>query len=313
MTHKLTRREVLTQSLGTAAVAGGLASGNLASVSEAAEPIDRNGSSHMKLSLAGYSFNRLMPRNWSVDEPPETEMNLEMFVDFCAAQNVDGAELTAYYFPNDVSVEYLLKLKQMTFRLGLDISGTAIGNDFCLAPGPARDAQLAMTRSWIDNAAILGAPVIRIFAGKVPKGETEEVALERCIDGINESLEYAASKGVFLALENHGGITSTADQLLSIVKAVSPSPWFGVNFDSGNFRTEDPYGDLARIAPYAVNAQIKVAIAPNGTKEDADFARIIRILRESEYRGYIVLEYEEREPFARIPQHLKLLRELING
>ena len=94
MNPQLSRREVLTKTLGAAAVAGGLAS-----VGEAADPIERNGNSYMKLSLAGYSFNRLMPRNWSSDEPPETEMNLEKFVEFCAAQNIDGTELTAYYFP----------------------------------------------------------------------------------------------------------------------------------------------------------------------------------------------------------------------
>src|SRR5690606_10217962 len=98
---------------------------------------------------------------------------------------------------------------------------------------------------------------IRIFAGRIAKGSSEAEALDLCVAGIEESLKYAAQKGVILALENHGGITSTPDQLLAIVKRVSPSPWFGVNFDSGNFRTDDPYGDLARIAPYAVNAQIK--------------------------------------------------------
>ena len=76
MTHKLSRRDVLTHTLGAAALAGGLSS-----VSQAADPVQRNGSSHLKLSLAGYSFNRLMPRNWSADKPPETEMNLEKFVE----------------------------------------------------------------------------------------------------------------------------------------------------------------------------------------------------------------------------------------
>lgn len=279
----------------------------------AAEAVQRNGKPYMKLSLAGYSFNRMLPRNWSSDAPPESKMTLEDFVRFCADQDLDGTELTAYYFPNDVTPEYLLNLKQMTFRLGLDVSGTAIGNDFCVPPGPDRDKQLAMARKWIDNAAILGAPVIRIFAGKVPKGETENVALQRCVDGINESLEYAATKGVFLALENHGGITSTPEQLLSIVREVAPSPWFGVNFDSGNFRTEDPYGDLEKIAPYAINAQIKASISPGGNRQPGDYARLVKILKDHDYRGYVVLEYEEDDPVANIPRHLDKLRDLIHA
>lgn len=279
--------------------------------SHAADPVERNGKPHLKLSLAGYSFNRLLARNWTPESREKARMTLEQFIDFCAEQDLDGTELTGYYFPRELTTEYLLQLKQQTFRLGLDISGTAIGNDFCLPEGAPRDAQLKMCRDWIDHAAILGAPVIRIFAGKVPKGETEQAAFERCVAGINRSLEYAAERGVVLALENHGGITATPDQLLKIVNAVDSSPWFGVNFDSGNFRTDDPYRDLARIAPYAVNAQIKVAVTIGGKKQPADLARIVDILQTANYRGYVVLEYEEsRDPFEHIPAFITELRKL---
>lgn len=274
----------------------------------AADPPKRNGQSHMKLSLAAYSFNRLLSRP---ERGQKGEMTLDEFVDFCAKLNLDGTELTSYYFPENVTSEYLLHLKEKTFRLGLDISGTAIGNDFCVAPGDQRDAQLALCRTWIDYAAILGAPVIRIFAGRIPKGDSEEAALDRCVAGINECLDHAATRGVLLALENHGGITATPDQLLAIVKRVKPSPWFGVNFDSGNFRTDDPYRDLERIAPYAVNAQIKVAVSRGGKKEPADLKRMVDILKAAKYRGYIVLEYEEREPWKEIPDYINQLRRLI--
>ena len=239
-------------------------------------------------------------------------MTLEDFVDYCAKLNLDGTELTSYYFPEEPSRDYLLNLKEQTFRLGLDISGTAIGNDFCLPEGEKRQAQLKLCRDWIDHAAVMGAPVIRIFAGKVPKGGTEEAALNLCVAGINESLDYAAEKGVLLALENHGGITATPEQLLSIVERVKDSRWFGVNYDSGNFRTEDPYGDLEKIAPYAVNAQIKVALkTPNNEHREADLKRMVEILRAANYRGYVVLEYEEAKPYEEIPMYVEKLRELI--
>jgi len=289
----------------------GLASlGALPAVSPlpAATPPVRNGQTHMKLSLAAYSFNRLLSRP---ARKQNGNMTLDDFVEFCAKLNLDGTELTSYYFPEDVTSEYLLHLKQKTFQLGLDISGTAIGNDFCIAEGATRDAQISLCRTWIDHAALMGAPVIRIFAGKIPKGGAEAEALDHCVAGINECLEYAAAKGVFLALENHGGITATPDQLLSIVKRVDSSPWFGVNYDSGNFRTDDPYRDLARIAPYAINAQIKVSVTRNGKKEPADLKRMIDILKSANYRGYVVLEYEERKPWEEIPGFIQQLRELI--
>lgn len=299
MDHQLSRRGFLA-----AGAAGATALGSVSA--NAAGTPDRNGAAHMKLSLAAYSFNRLLPRGTKPGE-----ITLDDFVDFCAKLNLDGTELTSYYFPQEVTNDYLMSLKQRTFRLGLDISGTAIGNDFCLPEGEKRDAQIQLCKTWIDHAAVMGAPVIRIFAGKVAKGDTEEVALDRCVAGIDECLDYAAQKGVFLALENHGGITATPEQLLAIVARVKDSPWFGVNFDSGNFRTEDPYGDLEKIAPYAINAQIKVMIGARGAEEHADLKRMVEIQRAANYRGYVVLEYEESEPWKEIPGYIEKLRELI--
>ena len=304
------RRQFVMRTACGAAVACGLQTPPL----PAAEAVKRNGRSHMKLSLAGYSFSRYLPRNWTPEQLVDAKMTLDKFIHFCADLDLDGTELTGYYFPREITHEYLMHLKQLTFQLGLDISGTAIGNDFCLPDGDARNAQLKMTRDWIDHAAAMGAPVIRIFAGRVPKGDTESAAVERCVAGINESLRYAAQRGVFLALENHGGITSTPDQMLKIIEAVEPSPWFGVNFDGGNFRTDDPYRDMERIAPYTINAQLKVAVSINGRKQPADMKRIVGILKAAGYRGYVVLEYEEKDdPWKGIPPHIKVLRDLIHG
>jgi sugar phosphate isomerase/epimerase len=274
---------------------------------------ERNGSPYMKLSLAGYSFNRFLKRRPAPEEAAKAKMSLEDFIDFCAKMDLDGCEPTSYYFPAQVTYPYLQQIKHQAFRLGLDISGTAIGNDFCVPYGEQWDAQVRDARRWIEYAGALGAPAIRFFAGNVPKGDTEDAALERCVHGLNECLKYAPYHGVFVALENHGGITATPEQLLRIVENVTPSPWFGINFDSGNFRTDDPYRDLEKIAPYTVNAQIKVNIHKNGVEEPADFGRIISILKDADYRGYVVLEYEGKEdPFEAIPGHLKRLRKLIS-
>jgi sugar phosphate isomerase/epimerase len=299
---QFTRRQAL------AAISAGV----LTASAGAAEPPVRTGRPFFKLSLAAYSFNSQLPKNWPKPGKSNAKMSLLDFIDFCAEQDLDAAELTSYYFPAEVTPEYLNSVKERCFRLGLDISGTAIGNDFCKPDGPDRDFEVEMTKKWIDYASFVGAPVIRIFAGNVPKGDTEEAALDRCIAGIDDAVAYAATKGVVLALENHGGITATPDQLLKIVERVKPSPWFGINFDSGNFRTEKPYDDLEKIAPFAVNAQVKVAMSPGGKKEPADMKRIVEILRHANYRGYLVLEYEEPEdPRVEIPKYLKTLRELI--
>lgn len=291
-----TRREFLA-----AAAAGTVAAG-----AAAIEPIGRTRPSHLKLSLAAYSYRHLL-------DGPNRSMDLFAFADLAADMGLDAIEPTSYYFPPDAGLEECRRLQRHAFRLGLDISGTAVRNDFCLAPGPAREASLAGVRDWVDRAVALQAPVIRIFAGQVPRGDTEAAAVARAIEGLRESVDYAGTRGVMLALENHGGITATPVQLLRLVEAVD-SPWFGVNLDTGNFHTPDPYADLEHVAPYAVNVQVKTEISRSetGAKEPADLARLVEMLRRVRYSGYVVLEYEAAEdPLTAIPGHVAALRRLI--
>jgi len=299
-----TRRDFLA----SAALAAFAVPSALARPASAIGPVTRTRPSHLKLSLAAYSFrDSLLPKG------RKPTMDLFDFVELCADLSLDATELTSYYFPADVTPEYLHRLKQRAFALGLDISGTSVGNNFCVAPGPDRDKQMALVRTWIDHAAELDAPVIRIFAGTVPKGDSEAVAVDRAIEGIKASLPYAIEKGVTLALENHGGITASPEQLLKLVHAVD-SPNFGVNLDTGNFKGEDPYADLAKLAPYAVNVQVKTEISRKGAKEkeEADLSRVVGLLRDAKYSGYVVLEYEAKEdPAVGVPRAIKKLRALL--
>jgi len=266
-------------------------------------PVRRNGQPKFKFSLAAYSYrDLLLPK-----QGKEPQLTLHDFIDDCAKMNLEGTELTSYYFPKEVTKDYLHGLREHAFRLGLDISGTAIGNEFGHPPGEKRDAEIAKTKQWIEHAAVLSAPVIRIFAGHQQKGQIEEEAHKLMVSAIEECCDYAGKFGVFLALENHGGPTSTAAGLLKFVRDVN-SRWFGVNLDGGNFRGGtggDAYAELAEIAPYAVNAQIKAKVggAP------ADFKRLAKIMRDAKYRGYIVLEYEEpgnvREECPRVMNQIR--------
>jgi hydroxypyruvate isomerase len=69
---------------------------------------------------------------------------------------------------------------------------------------------------------------------------------------------------------------------------------------------------LEQIAPYAVNAQLKVEMFPNGKREEADIARILSILRTANYSGWVALEYEAEEPpLTAIPKWLEAIKKLI--
>jgi sugar phosphate isomerase/epimerase len=297
-----TRRQFLHSSLLAGA---GLAAG--AGSAAAIEPIRRTGPSHLRLSLAAYSFRQAL----NLQSKPKPAMTLDDFIDLAADNDLDAVELTAYYFPQ-TTPDYLAHLKGRCTRLGLDVSGTAVGNNFCVANPDKLKEQIDMVKQWTERSARLGAKTMRIFAGGVAKGDSEDKARERCVAAIQEACDHAAKYGVYLALENHGGLTDTVEQILALVKAVKHD-WFGVNLDTGNFRTDDPYGDLEKLVPYAVTVQVKTEILRRGMKkEDADLPRMIDMLRKARYRGYVALEYEAAEDArTAVPRHLETLKKLM--
>ena len=183
-------------------------------------------------------------------------MTMEEFIDHAASWGISAVELTSYYFA-DSTPTYFASLKGRCTRLGLDVSGGAIGNNFCLRDPAKLRKEIDHVKRGTEAISLLGGKTLRIFAGSLEKGDTEDAARPRIVEAIQEACDHAAKLGVYLALENHGGITSTADQLLAIVKAVKHD-WFGVNLDTGNFRTPDPYGDLVK----------NCALCRDGTDED---------------------------------------------
>lgn len=297
------RREFLRRCALVSAGTGILAAG-WPGPAPAIEPIARNGKSFFKFSLAGYSYRNLLNA-----KPPNPRLSLDDFIADCAKMQLDGTELTSYYFPPEPTNDYLRHLKELCFRLGLDVSGTAVGNDFCHPQGEKRDEQIGHVKRWVDYAEILGAPVIRIFSGH-PHGTSVEEAHKLAVEAIEECCDYSGQHGVFLALENHGGLTTELDGILALVRDVK-SPWFGVNLDTGNFRSADPYADIAQLAPYAINVQVKVSMTPAGGKrQHADFRRLAQIISDAGYRGYIVLEFEEPgDPREACPRYVDEMRE----
>ncbi len=283
----------------------------------AIEPFARVGPSRLQLGLAAYSFRQFFQWNRGQEQPasvdPGKRLTPQSFIDLAADLGCDAAELTSYFFPPSADDAAFRALRRHAFLRGITISGSAVGNSFTAPPGPALDVQIATVKAWIDKTAALAAPHLRVFAGAVPPGGTIEAARRSCIAALEVCAEHAGRAGVMLGLENHGGIVANAEGLLAIVQAVK-SPWLGVNLDTGNFHVADPYAELARCVPYAVNVQHKVEISrtPGGPSEPADAARIVEMLRSGGYQGCLTLEYEAREdPFVAVPRHLRELRDLI--
>jgi sugar phosphate isomerase/epimerase len=297
MSLRLDRRRFLhTGALG--AVAAALADGRPA---QAIPPVARSTPSRLKLSCCAYSYRQHLSGK-------DRSMAIEQFIDLCAGMGLDGVELTSYYF-EQATPEYDHALRRRCFLAGLDVSGAALGNTFTVAPGPERDRQLAAVRQWIDRAVALGAPSLRVFGGGTPKGVAREEALQWAIDCLREAAVHARERGVYLALENHGGVTETPDDVLKVLQSVE-SDWVGANLDTGNFHGDDPYADVAQVAPHAVNVHLKATMAARGRPaQPADFPRIVRILREAKYSGYLSLEYESAEdPMTAVPRLIAQVR-----
>jgi sugar phosphate isomerase/epimerase len=257
-----------------------------------------------KLGLAAYSLRKFL-------DLKNPTMTLEEFIEKTAEWGCEGVELTEYYFKKPLTPEYLMKIKRAAIKAGLPISGTPIGNNFTVPAGEARDRQIAAVKAWIDVSADLGSPAIRIFAGSTPKGVEESQARKWAIECIETTLDHAAKRGVYLAVENHGGVVATAEGILEIVKAIK-SDWFGVNLDTGNFHSADAYGELERCAPYAVTCQVKAEMSLAGKKEDADYPRLVAMMKKANYRGFLTLEYESAEdPMTAVPKHLDAIRKAI--
>ncbi|MDQ8186772.1 sugar phosphate isomerase/epimerase family protein [Pelagicoccus sp. SDUM812002] len=237
-------------------------------------------------------------------------MDLFSFIDYCADHGCDGAELTAYFLPPNADRDYFNRLKRHAHLRGVSITGTAIGNNFSQPKGDFLDEQVRQAKQWIDVAAQFNAPHVRFFAGEMHEFAEGRDRVDNAIAALNECADYAGEKGIFIGVENHGGITS--DLLVEIIESVD-SPWIGINLDTGNFFTNTPYKDLERCAPYAVNVQVKVSMqTPEGEKYPADFDRVVSILESANYQGFVTLEYEDKDPLAHVPEQIERLRAAIN-
>ncbi len=279
----------------------------------AIEPFRRAAPHFTGLSMTSYSFKPHM--KWWWGKPGKGDMDMLGFLDYCAKLGLDGAELTSYFFETPVERAFINQVKRRAHLLGLDITGGAMSNDFTHPPkSDETRRQMEYFKQWVDHFADMGATVVRIFAGKKPPNNTsDEQILKHIVANLEPALAYAEKRGVILGMENHDFVKNI-DYLLHVVKQVD-SDWFGVIWDSANLApTPDPYAQLARIAPYAVTAQVKVMTRVNGEDVPADFDRLVRVLRKANYRGYLVFEYEEKEdPLKAIPRFLPKLRKAMSS
>lgn len=263
----------------------------------------KNFPTRLKTSLNAYSFNKQLTSG---------EMNLDQLIEFCAQNQIDAVDLTAYYFPGYPEVpsdEYLYHIKQKAFLMGVEISGTGVRNDFT-DPDPVKlKASIELVKKWIVAAEKLGAPVIRVFTGAADlRGLTRPEAVNILVSSLNECVAFGKAHGVVVAIQNHHDFVKTADETLEILQRVN-SEWFGLILDIGSFRN-NPYQEIAQTIPFAVNWQLKENLYVQGKEQKTDLDRLMKIIQGSGYRGYIPLEtLGEGDPKVKVPIFLKEIKE----
>lgn len=266
-------------------------------------------------TLNAYSFADLLrAKSQRSNEQVYTLFNL---LDWCASKEIKALDPTAYFFPTYPEVpsdEYLQRFKKRAGDLGIVISGTGIRNNFASPDPVIRREGVDLAKEWIIAASKMGAPVVRVFAGAIPEGYEEnwEVPAQWMIDCYKELLPVAERYGVKIGIQNHGEMLQNAEQCIYIMKALD-SDWAGIIVDTGNFKTPNPYKDIAEVVPYAINWQIKESPFGLDSEIKTDYNKLIAIIREGGYTGYLPVETlyvkgKPYDPFALVSGMINELR-----
>ncbi len=253
----------------------------------------------LRPALCAYSFRTELQKG---------TLKYEDLIRISAENDLDGVDLTVYWFPNTED-SFLLPLKRLAYRSGIEIYSISVRTELTKPVGATRDQALTDLKKWVDVAAKLGAGHIRVFGGAIPKTSTEDEAANWVAETLVPAGEYASRHGIILGLENHGGVTERAATIVKIVKKVN-SPWVGINLDTANFKTQ-VYEQIETIAPLAVNVQVKAMIKDENGPAPSDWDRVAKMLVKNNYRGYLALEYEEKDSaLEATPALFKKLREV---
>ncbi len=163
-------------------------------------------------------------------------------------------------------------------------------------------------KEWLDISARLGSPCLRVFVGPAPEGHSEDDALQWAAAGLKQCAAYAEQVGVMIGVENHGGLTATAEGLVRVLKAVA-SDWVGALLDFGNY-SKDPYAEFELTAPHTIMTHAKPTADFAGTRGYVDYCRVAQIMRKAGYRGFLSIEYEEpgQDAMIEVPRFAAYLR-----
>ncbi len=175
-----------------------------------------------------------------------------------------------------------------------------------------RDTAVEKTFAWIDASKFLGGTAVRVNA--YGDGNAEELR-SRVAESCARLADFAAERRMNVMIENHGGLSSDAAWLVSLMRAVN-KPNFGTLPDFGNFEpATNRYDAVEMMMPDAIAVSAKASrFTPEGEVVETDFRRMMRIVRDGGYRGWLGVETEPPSAdleYSAIHNTRKLLEKII--
>lgn len=237
-----------------------------------------------KISLAEWSFHIALGKGQmtNLDFPRITKVKY----------NLDAVEYVSTFFKGkSEDTGYLTQLKDSCTKYGVKSLLIMVDGEGNLADTSLKARQKAVENhyKWVKAAKFLGCHSIRVnAAGRGTMGQTQAAA----IDGLGKLSEYAAGQGINVIVENHGGNSSIGKWLAEIMKTVN-KPNCGTLPDLGNFYEYDRYAGTKELMPFAKGVSGKTHdFDQDGNETQIDYAKMMKIIADSGFKGYIDVEYE---------------------
>lgn len=265
----------------------------------------------MKLSLAGWSLNRLF-------RLPTDPLKLVDFPAFTRDEfGIEAVELNNIYFES-TEPAYLDRLVAAATAANSTLLNIAVDEkgDLSSLNRPLRMDSIENYARWIPIAKAIGARAIRANSGG--KDVTErEYSIVACIDSFRRLADVGAANGVAILIENHWGISADADVMVRIVREVRQTHGKEAMFtlaDFGNWPDDvDRYKAIEKVMPFAGAVHAKVNdIDEQLNHPRFDHVRCIEIAKQAGYDGYLGIEYEGKDdPVEGVARGAALLRRIL--
>ena len=149
-------------------------------------------------------------------------------------------------------------------------------------------------KRWVEAAKHLGCHSIRVNASSSGSYDDQQ---KLAADGLSKLSEFASTHGLNVIVENHGGLSSNGQWLSAVMKSVNMKncgtlPDFG-NFRIGGGKTYDRYKGVKELMPFAKAVSAKSHdFDDNGNEIHTDYHKMMKIVIDAGYRGYVGIEYE---------------------